>query len=387
MRTIGVVTVARSDYGIYLPVLRRIMADPDLNLHLIVSGAHLSAEFGMTVDTIVRDGLPVGDRVEMLRIEDSPEGIADSIGRGVIGFARSFARQRPDILVVLGDRFEMFAAAVAALPFGIPLAHIHGGEVTEGAIDEALRHSITKLSHIHCVATAEYGRRVRQLGEEPWRILVSGAPSLDNVESVRRLSVTELETLCGLAMSPAPLLVTLHPTTLQFEDAESEADALLAALADVGLPVVFTQSNADAGARRISERIDAFVASHPNARRVDILGTAGYFSLMRHAAAMAGNSSSGIIEAPSFRLPVVNIGPRQAGRTRAANVIDVPADRAAVVQAIQRAISPEFHRQLADLENPFGDGHAAERIVDRLKSVRLDGRLTMKKFEDLAVTA
>lgn len=387
MRRVGVVTVARSDYGIYLPVLRSIDADPALHLHLVVAGAHLSQEFGMTVNQIIADGFAVGDRVEMLRTDESPEGIADSIARGVSGFARSFAESRPDILVVLGDRFEMFAAVVAALPFAIPVAHIHGGEVTAGAIDEALRHSMTKFSHLHFVATADYGRRVAQLGEEPWRIVVSGAPALDHLRSVRLLTAAELEAICGLPMSPAPLVVTFHPATLDAEAPAAQARELLAALDEAGLPVVFTQPNADPGARPISALIDEFVASHATARRVDNLGTVAYFSLMAQAAAMVGNSSSGLIEAASFRLPVVNVGVRQAGRTRAANVIDVETRREAIRDGIRRAVSPAFRAGLATLVNPFGDGHAAERIVERLTSVSLNQALTMKMFHDLAVTA
>lgn len=387
MRRVGVVTVARSDYGIYLPVLRAIEADPALHLHLIVSGAHLSQEFGMTVDQIVADGFSVGDRVEMLRTDESPEDIADSIARGVSGFARSFGKSRLDLLLVLGDRFEMFAAAVAALPFGIPLAHIHGGELTAGAMDEALRHSMTKFSHLHFVATPDYARRVAQLGEAPWRIVVSGAPALDRLRSVRLLTAAELESICGLPMSPAPLVVTFHPATLESETPAAQARELLSALDEAALPVVFTQPNADPGARPISALIDEFVATHTNARRIDNLGTVAYFSLMAQAAAMVGNSSSGIIEAASFRLPVVNVGPRQAGRTRAANVIDVETRQAAIVDGIHRAVSPVFREGLAALVNPFGDGRAAERIVARLRSVPLDQELTMKRFHDLAVTA
>lgn len=382
MRTIAVVTVGRSDYGIYLPVLRLIEADPELQLRLIVSGAHLSPEFGMTVNVIEADGFAVDSRVEMLMSSDSPEGIAKSIGLGVIGFSQVFARGRPDLVVVLGDRFEMFAAGLAALPFRIPVAHIHGGEVTVGAFDDALRHAMTKLSHLHFASTVEYGRRIEQLGEEPWRISVSGAPALDNLACVSLLSAAELESLFGVPTQPAPFLVTFHPVTLETDRVETQTHELLSALDQIGSPVVFTQPNADTGGHRVSQMIDEFVSAHRFAHRVDNLGVRGYFSLMNMAAAMVGNSSSGIIEAPSFGLPVVNIGARQSGRIRAANVIDVEPESAAIIKGIRQAVLPELRARLRGMTNPYGDGHASPIIVERLKSVPLDQRLTTKRFRD-----
>jgi UDP-N-acetylglucosamine 2-epimerase (non-hydrolysing)/GDP/UDP-N,N'-diacetylbacillosamine 2-epimerase (hydrolysing) len=383
VRTLAVVTVARSDYGIYLPILRAIQARDDLRLHLIVSGAHLSPEFGMTVQAIEADGFDVSDRVEMLVSSDTPEGTAASMGLGLIGFSRVFQRARPDMLVVLGDRFEMFAAALAALPFVIPVAHIHGGEVTHGAMDDALRHAMTKLSHLHFVSTAEYARRVAQLGEDPWRVLVSGAPGLDHLRTLPLLSPAEIESRFGITTSPPPLLVTFHPVTLEPGQAEAQARELLNALERAGLPMIFTQPNADAGGRLIGSLIDGFVASHPLARRVDNLGTAGYFSLMRVAAAMVGNSSSGIIEAASFELPVVNVGSRQGGRVRAANVIDVGNAGDAILAAIRKAVDPAFRAGLSGLVNPYGDGQASTAIVERLRTVALDERLRVKRFHDM----
>jgi UDP-hydrolysing UDP-N-acetyl-D-glucosamine 2-epimerase len=385
LRTIAIVTVARSDYGIYLPILRRIQTDPELNLRLMVSGAHLSPEFGMSVKLIEADGFTVADRVEMLLSSDSPEGISKSIGLGVIGFSQAFARSQPDLLVVLGDRFEMYAAALAALPFLIPVAHIHGGEVTMGAIDDALRHSMTKLSHVHFVSTVDYGRRIEQLGEELDRIVVSGAPGLDNLNSFTRLSGAELFAKFGCSTQPQPLLVTFHPVTREYPLVKTQTQALLDALDEVKLPVVFTQPNADTGGRQISHMIDEFVSHHATACRVDNLGLQGYFSLMSLAAAMVGNSSSGIIEAPSFGLPVVNIGSRQTGRVRASNVIDVEADRSAIVVGIRQAVRPEFRDGLRGEVNPYGDGHASRIIVERLKSITLGPRLTTKRFRDVRV--
>ena len=307
MRTIGVVTVARSDYGIYLPVLRKIQADPELELHLFVTGMHLSPEFGLTVKTIEEDGFQVQERIEMLLSSDTPECIAKSMGLGTIGFAQAFARSRPDILMVLGDRFEMHAAVVASLPFKIPVAHIHGGESTEGAIDEGIRHSITKMSHLHFASTEFYARRIIRMGEEPWRVVVSGAPSLDNLHTVDLLTRPQIsfEDRFGLHLEAPTLLVTYHPVTLEYENTETHVRELLAALAGLDFNIVFTYPNADTQGRLIINRIQEFVDMHKQAQVVENLGTQGYFSLMAHSSAMVGNSSSGIIEAASFKLPVV----------------------------------------------------------------------------------
>lgn len=385
MRTLGIVTVGRSDYGIYLPVLREIQAHADLTLHLIVSGTHLSPEFGMTVDAIEADGFTVGDRVEMLLSSDTPDGTATSMGLGVIGFARVFQRCRPDMIVVLGDRFEMFTAALAALPFCIPVAHIHGGEATQGAMDDALRHAMTKLSHLHFVSTAEYARRVEQLGEEPWRIVISGAPALDHLRTMSLLSPSDLQSQFGITVVPPPLLVTFHPVTLEPDQIEWQTRELLNALDHAGVPIVFTQPNADAGGRRIGNLIDEFVACHPLARRVDNLGARGYFSVMRAAAAMVGNSSSGIIEAPSLGLPVVNVGSRQSGRVRATNVIDVGNTSHAIFAGIQQATDPGFRAALRGMVNPYGAGQASATIVERLRTITLDDHLRIKRFRDLDI--
>ncbi len=378
---VGVVTGGRSDYGIYRPLLRALVDDPFFTLRLYVTGMHLSREFGYTVDTIQAEGFRVDERVEMLLSSDTPEGIAKSMGLGTLGFAQAYARCRPDLLIVLGDRFEMHAAVVAAVPFKIPVAHIHGGEITEGAIDDAFRHSITKMSHLHFASAEEYARRIQQMGEEPWRITVCGAPSLDNLRTVKLLDRTELEKRLGLSLEVAPLLVTFHPVTLEFERAEWQVNELLAALDDVDRPILLTMPNADTSGRIIGQKLKDFAGARPAVRCMSTLGTQVYFSLMACAAAMVGNSSSGIIEAPSFGLPVVNIGTRQAGRVRGRNVIDVGYVRTAVAEGIARALKPAFRESLKGVPNPYGEGRAAGMITERLKAVAVDERLVVKKFE------
>ncbi len=387
MRRIGVVTVARSDYGILRPLLRRIAESPDLELLLIAAGMHLEPAFGNTLEEILADGFAPAARVDLALTSDTPGGIAHSMGLGVSRFAKAYEALRPDLLVVLGDRFEMHAAASAAQPFLIPVAHIGGGALSLGAIDDAFRHSITKLSHLHFVETEAYGARMRQMGEAPSQVQMTGALGLDNINDIKILSLDDLNRRFALALAEdaPPLLVTFHPVTREFRDTGAHMAALLAALAAAQQPVVFTYPNADTGGRLIIERIEAFAAGQPRAACVAHLGTKGYFSLMDKAAAMVGNSSSGIIEAASFALPVVNIGNRQKGRFAPANVITCGNGRDEILAAIHRATSPEFRAGLDGLANPYGDGQAAERMVETLRHVDLsDPALIQKAFHDMA---
>lgn len=379
VRTIGVVTGARSDYGIYLPVLREIARTPGLELWLFVTGMHLAPEFGRTVQVIERDGFCIRERVEMLLAADSAEGISKSTGLGTIGFSQAFSRSRPDLLLLLGDRFEMLAAAVAALPFNIPLAHIHGGELTEGLIDEAIRHSLTKMSALHFVSTEAYRRRVIQMGEQPDRVVLAGAPSLDHLRTLELLDAAALRERFGLRLEKPFLLVTFHPVTLEFGASAAQMDELLAALEETGEEILFTYPNADADSRPIIERIRSFTERCPRAQIAVNLGTQGYFSVMALARAMVGNSSSGIIEAASFQLPVVNVGNRQRGRVAGPNVVHTGSDRRDILRGLRAALALD----LSDLTNLYGDGGASTRIVDRLRAVELGPELLMKRFYDL----
>lgn len=382
-KTILAVTTSRADYGICRPVLRRIEADPTLRLRIAAGGFHLSVEAGHTIDEIERDGFTIHERPDFVSAESSRLGTAISMGRGVEAFARCFERIKPDIVLVLGDRFEMYAAVVAALPLVLPVAHIHGGEVTTGAFDDALRHSITKLSHLHFTATRAYADRVIQLGEEPWRVTVSGAPALDNLANLSPLPREALEERIGLDLGTPPVLVTFHPTTLEPGEAERQVDCVLEALASFDVPLVFTAPNADPEGNFIRRRIRAFVDRHSRAVFRESLGSEVYFSMMTLAGAMVGNSSSGLIEAPSFRLPTVNIGNRQEGRIRGANVIDTGYRVDDIKGALATALSEPFRKSLQGIKNPYYQGGAADIIARRLKDVELGPALTRKIFHDL----
>jgi UDP-hydrolysing UDP-N-acetyl-D-glucosamine 2-epimerase len=383
-RLIAIITVGRSDYSIYKPILHAIAARGDLQYGLVVSGGHLSADQDRTVTLIESEDEPILARVPMLLAADDPHSIATAIGVGTIGFGEVFARVRPDFVLVLGDRFEMHAAAVAAVPFGIPVAHVHGGEITEGAIDEQFRHSLTKLSHLHFVSTYSAAKRVVQMGEEEWRVVRAGAPSLDNLRNIQPLGRKAFfSQICWADPGPF-LLVTYHPVTFQPNREESQIAEVLKALGGCGMPLLFTLANADAGGRRINDAIRAFVERTEEAKLVSNLGDL-YFSAMAHAAAMVGNSSSGIIEAASFGLPVVNVGIRQAGRERGKNVIDCGNSRSEIAGALAHALDPEFRSSLSERQNIYGDGHAAEGIVDALANTPINERLLRKRFIDRAV--
>lgn len=381
-RIIGVVTVARSDYGHLTPLLAEIHASPDLELQLYVAGAHLAPRFGRTVEAIEADGWPIAERIDMQIDSDAPAAIGTSTGIGVTEFARAFGRRRPDLLVVLGDRLEMLSAALAALPFTLPVAHLHGGEVTEGAVDEQVRHALTKLSHLHFPAAAPYAERILQMGEEAWRVHLCGAPGLDRLRRNATLSRAALTERLGLPLARPVLLVTFHPETLAYTQVPEQVDELAEALAKIEGDAIVTFPGADTANRAVIERLESLTAARSRTRLVRSLGEDVYCSLLREADVMVGNSSSGLIEAPSFALPVVNIGTRQQGRLRAANVIDVGHGREEILTGVRHALEPSFRRGLAGLRNPYGDGNAAPRIKHVLHDVELGPRLVRKKFVD-----
>lgn len=382
MRRIGILTTGRADYGICLPILKAVQASPDLDLQVLVTGMHVSPEFGLSEQAILQDGFEIADRVEMLLSSDTPEGTAKSMGLTALGFAQTFSRSQPDILVVVGDRFEVHAVVSAAVPFRIPVAHVHGGEITEGAIDEVFRHAITKMSHLHFATTDVYANRIVQMGEERWRVFRTGAPGLDNLLDVSVPSRDEIGKHFQLDLQKPTLLATYHPVTRTSNTLENELEPLFQAIQSLELQVVFTYPNADAGGRAFIQQVEAFKERYDKARLVINASQAMYIGLMKHVTAMVGNSSSGIIEAPSFALPVVNIGTRQAGRIRAANVIDVVARQQDITTGLQKAISERFGKELEGLKNPYGDGQAGKRIAEILTNVELGDRLIYKRFAD-----
>ncbi len=377
---IGVITAGRSDFGIYLPVLRVIRAHPLLEPVLIVTGTHMNPKFGETVRDIEAAGFVADYRVPLVPETDDAAAVASAMGRGMIAFSDVYRTAGLDLLLLLGDRFEMFAAASAAIPFALPLVHLHGGEITEGAMDDQFRHAISKLSHLHFVSTETYRDRLLQMGEEPWRVTVSGAPGLDHLNGFELWSLSALEDSLQMNLKSPLVLVTFHPVTLR---AEEQVDAVLQSFAVLqGCALVISGPNSDPGYSKIYEKLETFTAQHPAARLFPNLGTARYFSLMRYASVMIGNSSSGIIEAASFELPVVNIGDRQKGRVRGRNVIDVPCDQVAIEEGLRRALSLDFRSSLAGMANPYGNGRAAECIAEKIAADGSNPQLRHKRFID-----
>jgi UDP-hydrolysing UDP-N-acetyl-D-glucosamine 2-epimerase len=382
---IGVVTTGRSDYGLLRPVIRALLEESGVRVRIYATGMHFSRRLGYTIREVGKDwGAKRVVRLPILLPGDDPASIAGSIARATSRFADEFKRRRPDILVLLGDRFETFGVATSTLPFNIPLAHIHGGEITEGAVDDVMRHAISKMSHLHFVAAAPYGLRLRQMGEEAWRVTVAGAPALDALSGFTPTPSHVLERRLGMPINRRTLLVTYHPETRRAGETQADVEALLDALQAVGLPVVLTAPNVDTLHKTIARRMGRFAAAAPGRAFVANLGQQDYFSAMHYSGAMVGNSSSGIIEAPSFRLPVVNVGDRQRGRIRARNVIDVPAgSRSAIERAIVTVMKDSFRRSLDGLTNPYGRKKAGRIIARRLAAVPINRRLLMKPFADL----
>ena len=376
-RKIAVVTPSRADYShLYWP-LRDLAAHSNVDLRLIVLGSHLSPEFGNTVREIGKDGFCIDAKIECLLSSDTDVGMAKTIGLATLSLADTLGAMRPDLLLLIADRYEMLAPAAVALALRIAVAHIEGGEISQGAIDDAVRNAITKMAHIHFTSTQLARQRVVSMGEEAWRVHRAGAPSLDHLRRQKLFTGEELEARLHLDLSHPTILVAYHPVTIA-RDTVREADAVFAALRKTEGQIVFCYPNADAGSRNLMERAKAFCAERGSGRIFTNLDPLTYWSLLAQVDLLLGNSSSGIMEAASFALPVVNIGIRQQGRERARNVIDTDANEQAIVQAIGQATDPEFREALQGMENPYGNGHAAETIVRVLTGVPLSERLLMK---------
>ena len=373
-RRIAVVTTSRADYShLYWP-LRELAAHPGVDLGVFALGPHLSPAFGVTIAEIERDGFPIKARIECLLSSDTDTGMAKTIGIAILGLADALTAWRPDLLLLIADRYEMLAPASVALALRIPIAHIEGGEVSQGAIDDHVRNALTKLAHIHFTSTQTARRRVIAMGEEPWRVHHAGAPSLDHMRRSALLDRAALEARLDLALAPPTLVAAWHPVTI-LRDTNAEADAFFAALAQTPGQLIFVYPNADAGSHALIERTRALADSRPHTHIYVNLDAIAYWSLLGQADALIGNSSSGIMEAASFALPVVNIGMRQQGRERASNIIDAPAETEAICSAIRRALAPAFRAGLRGMANPYGDGTAASTIARVLTTVPLDNLL------------
>lgn len=382
-RKVCVVTGTRAEYGLLRWVMQGICDDPDLILQVVVTGMHLSPEFGLTYREIEGDGFKIDRKVEMLTSSDSAVGITKSIGLGLIGFADALSELKPDLLLVLGDRFEILAAVEAAMIARVPVAHLHGGEATEGLIDEAIRHAITKMSHLHFVAAEEYRTRVIQLGEQPERVYLVGGLGVDNIKRLKLLDLQNLEASIGFKFLAKNLLITFHPVTLETSTAEYQVGELLCALEtlnDTGL--IFTLPNADTDGRVIVGMIEQFVRNHSNARAYTSLGYLRYLSCVAYVDGVVGNSSSGLLEVPSFKKGTINIGDRQKGRLQASSVINCEPIRESILNAINHLYSNEFQEKLIDTHNPYGEGGAIDKVISTIKSAEL-ASLLKKSFYDI----
>jgi UDP-hydrolysing UDP-N-acetyl-D-glucosamine 2-epimerase len=378
-RRVCVVTSSRADYGLLQPVMHELRAAAGIELQVVVTGMHLAPEFGMTVQEIERDGFTISRRVEMLLASDTAGGVAKSIALGVIGMSDALEQLAPDIVLLLGDRFETLAAAQACLVHNVLVAHIAGGDTSEGAFDESIRHAVTKMAHVHFVTNRLSAQRVRQLGEDPQRIHIVGSPGLDQLHRQTLLGVPELEEALGARLGGRNLLVTFHPVTLEEGASEHQLAELLAALGELEEDIVFwfTRPNADTGGRALAAALDAWAAERSARAHVySSLGQTRYLSLMSHVDAVVGNSSSGLYEAPSLGVPTVDIGARQRGRLAAASVMHCVPERGAIGATIRRALS----RDCGKVTNPYGDGHSAERIVGILRSLPPKSKLLRKHF-------
>ncbi len=382
-RKICVVTGTRAEYGLLYWLMKEIEDDKELELQLIVTGMHLSPEFGLTYKEIEKN-FKIDKKIEMLLSSDTSVGISKSMGLAQISFAEAYDELQPDVLVVLGDRYEIFSAVSAAMIARIPISHLHGGETTEGAFDESIRHSITKMSHLHFTATDEYKNRVIQLGEHPEKVFNVGGLGIDNIKKLELLSKGEFENSIDFKLNKKNIIVTFHPVTLEESTASEQFQTLLNVINELKeTNIIFTKANSDTDGRVINSMIDEYVKNNPmKSIAFTSLGQLRYLSALQYVDAMIGNSSSGLIEAPSFKIGTINIGDRQKGRIMADSVIDCDSDMKSIKNAFKKLYSNEFKTVLSDVSNPYGDGGASKKIKDVIKKVSLDDILK-KSFYDI----
>jgi len=378
-RKVCVVTGTRAEYGLLYPILKKIQNSSVLELQLIATTMHLSSEFGNTYKQLEEDGFKINEKIENLLSSDTKSAVAKSTGLATILLSDAFERLQPDVVLILGDRFETHAAATTAMLMNIPIAHIHGGEITEGAVDEQMRHSITKMSYLHFTSTEHYRQRIIQMGEAPERVFNSGAPGIDNIVHLELLSKDTLEHDLGWKFGTQSALFTYHPVTLESSDLEADMESIFIDLKRLGLNILFTYANADDGGRIINQKIEEFCQISPTKYKVvKSLGQLKYLSAMKYVDLLIGNTSSGIIEAASFQKPVVNIGDRQKGRLQSGNIIDCCIKT--LSNAIEKALSSEFQNKCKIVNNVYGDGNASEKIIDILSNAKLS---VVKNFVDM----
>ncbi|MFZ5969488.1 MAG: UDP-N-acetylglucosamine 2-epimerase [Bacillota bacterium] len=380
MKKICVITGTRAEYGLLGPLIERIKNDKDLRLQLIVTGMHLSPEFGLTYKEIDEDGLSIDEKIEILLSSDTPIGISKSMGLVLISFSEAYQRLKPDFVIVLGDRYEIFAAVSAACVAKIPIAHLHGGETTEGAFDEAFRHCITKMSYLHFTSTEAYRQRVIQLGEHPDRVFNVGAIGIENIKNLKLLSKERLEADIGFRFEKKTILVTFHPVTLERNTSKEQFQNLLNAFDEIeNLKIIFTKANSDTDGRIINQMIDEYSKKNKEkAVGFTSMGQIRYLSSMKYADAVVGNSSSGIIEAPAFNIPTVNIGDRQKGRIQAETVINCEPIKNDIIASLKKALSDDFKKEIRYAKNPYGDGNVSYEIIRVIKEV-LSKKISLKK--------
>lgn len=379
-KTICVVTATRAEYGLLKPLIFKLKEDKDINLKVVVTGMHLSPEFGLTYKEIINDNIEIDEKIEILMSSDTNVGVCKSMAMAMISFSDYFNRIKPEMLIILGDRYEIFSIASVATVLNIPIAHLHGGEITEGVYDDAFRHSITKMSYIHFTSNEAYRKRVIQLGEEPERVFNVGAIGLDSIKNIKLLSLNQLEESIDFKLDKKFGLVTFHPVTLENGTAEKQCNELLMALDDFkNMKFIITKANSDTDGRIINKSIEEYASR--NKERILVVSSLGqlrYLSAMKYSSVVIGNSSSGIIETPSFKVPTVNIGNRQKGRIKARSVIDCEVKKDKIILAINKALDLEFLQSIKNIKNPYGDGESSEKIIIHLKRC-INGKINLKK--------
>ena len=384
-KKISILTATRAEYGLLKPIIKKFNQVEDFDVRVVVTDAHLSPEFRLTYQEFERDGIAIDEKIEILLSADTPSAISKTMGLAMISFADYFERLRPDLLLVLGDRYETLSVAIVAMNQRIPIAHLYGGETTEGAIDESIRHAITKLSYLHFTSTEEYRRRVIQMGESPERVFCVGAIGIENIRKERLMSKSELERKINFKLDKSYAMVTFHPVTLEDNKSKEQIKALLDVCESYkDIKYIFTKANADTNGRIINQMIDRFVDKNNHAIAFTSLGMPTYLSALKHCAVVLGNSSSGLIEAPSFGIPTINIGDRQKGRIQADSVINCEPVKEDIKRAIEIALSKEFKNKAKNTINPYGDGNTSEKIVDIVNDFILNDKVNLKKmFYDL----